>query len=70
VTRLSLNRVVIPLAVLVAVAVVYGLTTLRHSVTLGDGQPLRPPVAAAATAVVSGCTSLGGQAAWAGGMPS
>jgi hypothetical protein len=63
VTRLSLNRVVIPLAVLVAVAVVYGLTTLRHSVTLGDGQPQRPPVAAAATSVVSGCTSLGGQAA-------
>jgi uncharacterized protein DUF5719 len=63
VTGLSVNRVVAPLAVLVAVAAVYGLTSLRHAATLADGRPQRPPVAAAATSVVSGCPSLGGQAA-------
>ena len=62
-TGLSVNRVAAPLAVLVAVGAVYGLTTLRHTVTLGDGRPQLPPAAVAATSAVSGCPSLGGQAA-------
>ncbi len=62
-TRLSLNRVVAPLALLVAGAAVYGLTTLGHAATVGDGRPLVPPVTAAATSVISGCPSLGGQVA-------
>ena len=62
-TGLSVNRVVAPLAVLVAVAAVYGLTTLGHATTFGNGRPQVPPLAAAATSVVSGCPSLGGKAA-------
>jgi hypothetical protein len=58
-----MNRVVAPLAVVVAVGAVYGLTTLRHATTFGDGRQLVPPAAAAATSVVSGCASLGGPAA-------
>jgi Family of unknown function (DUF5719) len=63
VTGVRVNRVVAPLAVFVAVAAVYGLTTLSHAATFGDGRPPVPPAAAAATSVVSGCASLGGQAA-------
>lgn len=58
-----MNRVVAPLAVVAAVGAVYGLTTLSRAATFGDGRPPVPPPAAAAVSAVSGCTSLGGQAA-------
>jgi Family of unknown function (DUF5719) len=58
-----MNRVVAPLAVVVAVGAVYGLTTLSHATTFGDGRPQVPPSSVAATSVVTGCVSLGGQAA-------
>lgn len=57
-----MNRVVAPLAVLAAVAAMYGLTTLSHSATIADARPQSPPLAAPASSAVSGCVSLGGQA--------
>lgn len=58
-----MNRVVGPLAVVVAVGAVYGLTTLSHAITFGNGRQMVAPPAAAATSVVTGCASLGGPAA-------
>lgn len=57
--NLSASRVLAPLAVVIVLAAVYGLTMVNHSVTLGKGRQVLPPRSAAATSVVRACPSLG-----------
>jgi uncharacterized protein DUF5719 len=59
VRRVSASRVLAPLAVVIALAAVYGLTLVNHTATLGTGQQVLPPRSAAATSVVRACPSLG-----------
>jgi Family of unknown function (DUF5719) len=53
------KRVLVPLAVVIALAAVYGLASFGRTATLGAGRPVVPPRSAAATSVVQACPSLG-----------
>ena len=57
--RVSASRVLAPLAVVIVLAAVYGLTLVNHTATLGTGQQVLPSRSAAATSVVRACPSLG-----------
>jgi Family of unknown function (DUF5719) len=55
----SAKRVLVPLAVVIVLAAVYGLASLGRTATLGAGTQVVPPRSAAAAAVVRACPSLG-----------
>jgi hypothetical protein len=59
VKSLSVNRVLVPLLVVVALGAVYGLVAFSRSTTLGAGRQVPPPRSAAATSVMRACPSLG-----------
>jgi hypothetical protein len=59
VKNVSASRVLAPVAVVIVLAAVYGLTLVNHSVTLGKGRQVLPPHSAAATSVMRACPSLG-----------
>ena len=48
--RVSASRVLAPLAVVIVLAAVYGLTLVNRTATLGMGQQVLPPRSAAAVA--------------------
>ena len=56
---LSANRILVPLAVVVVLAAVYGLVTFGRTATLGAGRRVLPPRSAAAESVMRACPSLG-----------
>ena len=56
---LSANRILVPLAVVVVLAAVYGLVTFGRTATLGAGRQVLPPRGAAAQSVMRACPSLG-----------
>jgi Family of unknown function (DUF5719) len=53
------NRILAPLAVVMAFGAVYGLASFGHAMTLGSGKQIPAPRSAAATSVVRACPSLG-----------
>jgi hypothetical protein len=55
----SANRILVPLAVVVVLAAVYGLVTFGRTATLGAGRQVLPPRSAAAQSVMRACPSLG-----------
>ena len=55
----SASRVLAPLAVVIVLAAVYGLTMVNHTATLGGGRQVLPPRSAAVMSVMRACPSLG-----------
>ena len=53
------NRILAPLAVVMALGAVYGLASFGHATALGSGKQIPAPRSAAATSVVRACPSLG-----------
>jgi Family of unknown function (DUF5719) len=53
------KRVLVPLAVVIVLAAVYGLASFGRTATLGAGRPVVPPRSAAATSEMQACPSLG-----------
>jgi hypothetical protein len=59
VTSLTARRILVPLAVVVALGAVYALTAFGRTTSLGGGKQVPPPQSAAATSVMRACPSAG-----------
>ena len=58
-TSLTARRILVPLAVVVALGAVYALTAFGRTTSLGGGKQVPPPQGAAATSVMRACPSAG-----------
>ena len=56
---LTARRILVPLAVVVALGAVYALAAFGRTASLGGGQQVPPPQSAAATSVMRACPSAG-----------
>jgi hypothetical protein len=59
VTSRTARRILVPLAVVVALGAVYALTAFGRTTSLGGGKQVPPPQSAAATSVMRACPSAG-----------
>jgi hypothetical protein len=59
VTSLTARRILVPLAVVVALGAVYALTAFGRTTSLGGGRQVPPPQGAAAMSVMRACPSAG-----------
>jgi hypothetical protein len=59
VTSLTARRILVPLAVVVALGAVYALTAFGRTTSLSGGKQVPPPQGAAATSVMRACPSAG-----------
>jgi hypothetical protein len=59
VKSLTARRILVPLAVVVALGAVYALTAFGRTTSLGGGQQVPPPQSAPATSVMRACPSAG-----------